>query len=580
MKKVVKVVIAVSILFYLMLPATVFATGDGNIDSGGGGMGNGTSRNSWSSSNEGVRVTVVRASDHAIVTTPIDITNKPPQSSIYNFGKVSKIQYNDGKVLSPVKGGYTCVKPSKSVPKIISTNGKNNIAAIKKYFCSEYLIKLIAKQTGMDYNVLIGGNYKLLLEPLAYYKFEGVMIATTATEAALYDKKLDGLLRSRMVSLTHKNLPLSMFLEVADLGYPAWNGSRTTPATDADIISSLGLGIVRFKEETEDPPVIDTNDYVYRVNTEVITAITVSGGQSDPDNPTSVSFNIAGATYHVGNVFYPVGDSQLVWVKWRTPSTKQNMSIQVTVSGPGSTSKATIHVKIVDLDKNPPPNPQADDSNDSFTYEAVPERAEKTRADWSVWRPWWKENWVDEGHWESDTWTDSKGKKHTTSTWVANWVDRGWWEFNLNQYYATFSADMSIQCDGKNPTAKGRTMKSGYGINESVTASISSNQCSAITYPQNAVSYFPEFQYKTYWRILERMQGGSTAKFEFQKNQYSTFQNRTHFTPIWMPNGNYTVNTWVIDSWTPAGMLSMNLEDSLTIKGSLWDDWHIAPMND
>lgn len=578
MKKIIKFVIAVSILYHLILPVTVFAA-DGNIDSGGGGMGNGTSRNSWSSSNEGVRVTVVRASDHAIVTTPIDITNKPPQSSIYNFGKVSKIQYNNGSVLSPVKGGYTCVKPSKSVPKIISTNGKSNIETIKKYFCSEYLIKLIAKQTGMNYDVLIGGDYKLLLEPMAYYKFEGVMIATTATEAAMYDKKLDGLLRSKMVSLTHKNLPLSMFLEVADLGYPAWSGSRTTPATDADIISSLGLGIVRFKDETEESPAIDTDDYVYRVNTEVITAVTVSGGQSDPDNPTSVSFNIGGTTYHVGNIFYPQGDSQLVWVKWRTPSTKQNMTIPVTVSGAGSTSKATIHVKIVDLDKNPPPNPQADDSNDSFTYEAVPEREEKNRADWSVWRPWWKENWVDEGHWDTDTWTDSDGEEHTSRTWVTKWVDRGWWEFDLNQYHAIFSADMSINCDSKNPTAKDRTMKSGYGINESVTAYISSNQGSAITYPQNAVSYFPEFQYKTYWRLLERIQSGTTAKFEFQKNPYSTYQNRTHFTPIWMPDGSYTVNTWVIDAWSPVGMLSLNLTDTLTIKGSLWDDWHRAPMN-
>ena len=73
----------------------------------------------------------------------------------------------------------------------------------------------------MNYEVLIGGNYKLLLEPFTFYKFEGVMILTTATEAAMYDEQVSGLLRSRMVSLSHKNLPLAMFLEVSDLGYPA-----------------------------------------------------------------------------------------------------------------------------------------------------------------------------------------------------------------------------------------------------------------------------------------------------------------------------------------------------------------------
>ena len=139
---------------------------------------------------------------------------------------------------------------------------------------------------------------------------------------------------------------------------------------------------------------------------------------------------------------------------------------------------------------------------------------------------------------------------------------------------------MKIRCDSKNPTANGRTMKSGYGVNESVTASVSSNQSTAITYPQNAVSYFPEFEYKTYWRLLELIQGGSRAEFRFQKNQYSTYKDRTHFTPIWMPDGSYIVNTWVIDAWTPVGMLSQNLTDSVTIKGILWDDWHIAPLGE
>lgn len=572
-----RIILVIVMLISLLFPTNVFAVGDGNIDTGGGGMGQGTSTNVWSSGNEGVRVTVVRSSDHAVVTNPVDITNRPPSSSIYNFGKVSKIQYNNGRALSPVKGGYVCIKPSQSIPKIISTDGTSNIAAIKSYFTDEQVIRSIASITGMNFDTLVNGDYKLLLEPMAYYKFEGVMIATTATEAAMYDEAVNGLLRRRMVSLTHKNLPLAMFLEVSDLGYPAWSGSRTTAASDSDIKSSLGLGIVRFKEQPEEV-VVSTYDYEYRVDTDVITAVTVSGGQSDPDNPTRVSFTIAGTSYNVGNVFYPRGDSQIAWVKWHTPTTAKTMDIQVNVMGPGNTSKSTIHVKIVDLNKNPPPNPVADDRNDGFVRTSVPTRAEKERADWSIWRPWWQEYWVDEGHWERDSWTDSEGHHHSSSYWVSNWVDRGWWEFDLNQYQATLNTSMSIVCDSNNPTARGRSMKSGYGINESVTASISTNQSSAVTNPQNAVSYFPEFQYKTYWRLLERLQSGSTAKFAFQKNSYSTYKSRTHFTPIWMPDGSYEVNTWVIDAWTPSGMLSSNLTDALTIEGNLWSDWHIAPL--
>jgi len=561
MKKCLKIFF-VLLLVLSLLPMTAFADtgGSGNIDNGGGGFGSGNSNNFWNGGNECVRITVVRASDHAVVSIPFDFTNKPPGASIYHFGKVSKLQYNSGVALTPVQGGYATVKPVQPMPRIIG-NGRSNIETIKKYFCSEYVVKRIAEITGMNYDVLIGGEYKILLEPLTYYKFQGVMIATTATEAALYDEQVSGKLRTWMGSLTHKNLPLSMFLETSDLGYPAWGGSKTTHASNADIKSSLGLGIVRFTEKPEEPQ-IDAYDYEYRVNTDVITAVRVSGGQSDPDNPTRVSFNVGGITYNVGNVYYPDGDSQLAWIKWKTPDTEQTMTIHVTVSGPGSTAKTTINCKIVDLGKNPPPNPVADDRNDSFQSAAVPSRAVKNSASWSVWRPWWREYWV----WHSDY--DDEGNDN------GYWCDHGWWEFDLDRYSASLTAAMSIKCDSMNPTASGRTMKSGYGINQTATGSISSNQSSAVTQPQNAVSYFPEFAYETYWRLLERMGSG---RFEFQQNPYSTYKNRTHFSPIWMPDGAYIVNTWLIDGWTPDGMLSANLTDSLTIRGNLWQDWHVAP---
>lgn len=562
MKKILQILIVFIILFSLMMPIVVFAVGDGNIDSGGGGMGDGTSTDKWSPGYDGVRVTVVRASDHATVTTPIDLTNKQPPSTMFHFGKVSKIQYNGGRNLSPIQGAYSYINPSQTMPRIVSTNGSSNIAAIKSYFTDEQVIRSIASITGMDFDILIGGDYKLLLEPMAYYTFQSVMIATTATEAAIYDEQLSGLLRNKMVSLSHKNLPLAMFLEVGDLGYPAWGGSTTKPASNADIKSSLGLGIVRFTEQPEQPTV-STYDYEYRVNTEVITAVMVSGGQSDPDNPTRVRFIIDGRTYNVGNVYYPSGDSQLAWVKWTTPDTEQDMVIDVIVNGLGSTSKSIINVKIVDLDKNPPPNPVADDRNDSFSHSSVPNREEKSNANWSIWSPWWRAYWV---------W-------HSTGEDSGYWCDHGWWEFDLEQYAATLSSDMSIKNDSKNPTASGSAFKSGYGINQTVTGNVSSNQSSAITYAQNAVSYFPEFRYETYWRLLERVSGGSNARFEFKKNNYSTYKNRTHFTPIWMPDGAYIVNTWLIDAWTPDGMLSTNLTDTLTIKGNLWQDWHIAPLN-
>lgn len=392
-------------LLTVSIPITTYAAGEGNIDHGGGMLGEGTGINFWSSHDEGVRVTVVRASDGAVVSASIDLTNKQPTDIRVHFGKVSKTAYRNGTGLSACMGGYTFYNPAQHLPQIISTSsGGANLTAIKQYFTDEQVIRAIAGYVGMDFQTLVNGEYKLLLEPVAYVTFEGVRTAFTATEAAKYNQLRGGMIRKKMPSLSHKNLPLAMFLEISDLGYPAWRGSRTEKAGDEDIIRALGLGIVRFNE-TITPEVIQA-DYTYRVDTDVITAVTVSGGQSDPDNSVSVTFSILGRNYSVGNVYYPEGGQQLVWVKWHTPSTEQHITISVSASGgSASVSRGTITANIVDLDDNPPPNPVADDRNDSYRKEnaVMPVNPEKTEAAWSVWRPWWKENWV----WHSDwNWED------------------------------------------------------------------------------------------------------------------------------------------------------------------------------
>lgn len=549
-----------------MIGLPVFAVGEGNIDGGGGSMGQGNSQNSWSPGNEGVRVTVVRASDRVPVTQPIDLSNKNPAVK-YSFGQVCKISYTNGAALVPDTGTYQCYKPTQALPKIISSEslGASNIEEIKSYFTDEQVIRSIASLTGMDFDTLINGEYRLLLEPVAYYRFQGVMIATTATEAALYDEQLGGKLRSKMISLTHKNLPLSMFLETADLGYPAWGGSRTSAASNSDIKSSLGLGIVRFKDAAPQEPELSSYDYEYRTNTEVITAVEVRGGQSDPDHPVSVIFHINGRAYTVDNVYYPEGDSQLAWVRWTTPDEEQTMEITVEVRGEGRPEKGTISVKITDLNENPPPDPNADDRNDNFSPAAIPQKEQVTDASWGVWRPWWQPDWV---------WHESHDEEEE-----GYWVDEGWWEFDFDRYSASLTASMELTADEKAPTANGKTLKSGYGFQEKVTTHISTNQTSAVTPAQNAVTYFPEFGYEHYWRLLERMSGGLGMTHEFQENPYSTYGRRTHFSPIWYPDGSYTPYTWLIDCWTPVGMLSMNLTDTLTIDGNLWSDWHIAPQN-
>lgn len=45
---------------------------------------------------------------------------------------------------------------------------------------------------------------KLMLEPIAYFKYQGVQMGMTAHEAAMYDQIQSGDLRSKMVSLSRQ----------------------------------------------------------------------------------------------------------------------------------------------------------------------------------------------------------------------------------------------------------------------------------------------------------------------------------------------------------------------------------------
>lgn len=572
-KKIIACVLYFVLLFMLSVPVNIFAVGEGNLDGGGGGLGQGTDKNYWSNGDEGVRVTIVRDSDNSVAVA-IDFTNKHPDNIKVHFGKTSKLQYISGLRLTPRASVYLYYNPSQALPKIISSNGNVNIDAIKRYFCSEYSIKLVADLTGVDYDSLTGGEYKLLLEPVAYITYNGLKMAMTAHEAALYDQQIGGNLRSKMGSLTHKNLPLAMFLEKSDLGFPAWDGPTNQKLSDSQIISSLGLGIVRFKDADAAPSIAGA-DYEYRVDTDVITAVTVTAGSRiTPDNPATVTFDINGTKYRVTDIVIPEGNSQIVWVKWHTPVYPTTVVITASVDR-GSVSRATITAKIVNLSEKIPPDPDATDIMPAgYTIPSLPDMSQKTAANWGVWGCHWEADW----EWNSDwDWiSDGKGGGH----WVDNgeWADRGDWKYTYTSYTANLAAAISVTPDARVPTALGKTIKSGYGINLNIKTKLDSNApSSAITGAQNVLSFYPEFNYKTYLRLSDLTVGGYNAEFELKPNAFSSYGRRVHFTPIWFPDGRYVPVANVIDVWTPDGMLSCCLNDYVDIKGSLYYDWHIAP---
>lgn len=559
------------------------------MEDGGGELGDGSDESYWNGL-DGVRFTILEDETFSSVTAPMDFTNSRQPSNIVHFGKRNKLQYSGNSLSTPIFGNYNDVSPTTALPKIISTNGAGNIAAVKRYFSDEGVLKGFCEQMSFDYDELISGKYVLLIEPIAYFKFSGINYAMTATEAALYDQKVNGALLSKMGFLTHQNLPLAMFLEKADLGYPAYSGSVTGIKSNSVIISQLGLGSVRFKEQEEEAE----SDIEYRVNTDVITSFYVTASEdTNPRNPASVTLR-AGS---YGSINFPVtipeGSTQVVWLKWHTPNTPTSVTITASKSGDITLDKSSITASIVDLNKYMPPDPTGRDRNDSFRIpSSVRSVPHKMNASWYTYSCYLVEDIFDYDELSQrrrDKWFlietyyktvtdigDPLDPFDDTNHEEPDRVLMGKYFYERHDYSASLSLNSAkVQPDEKVPTAQGKTMKSGYGFNADVSASVSTN--GTATGAQTTVALFPEFKYDTYCRLLERTTSGFSSAFKFQKNLYSMYQQRAHFTPIWYPDGAYKTQLIIFDAWTPDGMLITDATDSLTIQGNAYDDWHIAP---
>ncbi len=579
-----KAFIAVFLIFIMLFAGTLtaYAEGSGNVDGGGGGLNHGTKSYNWpGNSYQGVRVTVVDAQSGGIVAGPMDFTNKNLSvvaGDMFHFGKVSKMQYRDGAALTIQPSGYTYYVPDNPMPQIISGNSsKASIEQIKRYFCSEGAASMVAAKAGMDVAALTDGSYKLVIEPVIYLIYNNLYFAMTTTEAGLYNRMLGGDLGAHFPTVVMKNLALALFLEKADLGFSAYTGSKTTARTTEEIIGTLGIGIISYKGA---PPTEAEYDAVYRIDTDVITSTTLSTtDEINNDATATVTFSMGGSSYQMTGVVMPKDGSQLVWVKWHTPSVPCEITINISADK-GSLATTTIRAYVVDLNENPPPDPMADDRYDGYSRPALPAGQDVTGLSWGVWRCWWHANWVWVPDWDWESGDHDAGCPAGCTSDHGEWKDKGWYDYAWDGYSASLSASMQIVPDEKNPTASGTDMKSGYGINMTASARMLSSAPSGhITQVQTCVAYFPEFQYTDYWRLLERTSPGYSAVFQFRENEYSTYNRRTHFTPVWFPDGNYTVYAQVMDAWTPAGMLRIHLNDTVMIHGNLFSDWHVRPLN-
>lgn len=553
----------------LLLTSTQATGGDPNIEGGGGGVGEGgvVGDSAWNPGDDGVRVSVMRGNT-AVAT--FDLSNILRTRTQQCFYKKTKLQYkNNGEQLVVRPGAYVNYVPPADIPlpTIIPDSARNNIEAIREYFTKERTAQFIADKASLAYDELISGDYKLLLEPIAYFKYNGVQYAMTATEAALFDVKVSGDLRYQMGRMTHQNLPFAMFLERADLTIQPWTGATSGRQANIDILNQLGVGIVSFQPEIINPEPPDV-DYIYRTDTDVITGTMIpnyTGKNIVPPDLQYVTFLIDGVRYEKKMVC-PAGGEQYVWLKWHTPDTPQDITIKVVppgVSDRDVSKHIQIPVSIVDLPEKTPPNPEYDGPGEGpgITH--------------TQYRPNFR--LVGAPDWGST-------QRVTWQQWVAELIPYVGWNFSLATYAAGLDVDFKLVPDDRVPTAEETgtddyVMKSGYGVDAECNVKVVTGgyvSVDDVTQVQNVLAVFPEFDYRNYYRLLEpdRPRWNGTM-WRFKENPYSYYDERVHFTPLWYPDIRYPVQVAVFDAWTPGGMLYATVSDYVDISGSMYDDWYI-----
>ena len=174
---------------------------------------------------------------------------------------------------------------------IISIYNSSHLEEIKALLSEENFLKnLCDLMSGMEYEDIIKGKYKLAFEPVAYFRYNGQNWAMSATECGLLNKYMKNYfssawnstnnLRALLGPLTHSNLPRSAFLENKDLGISVYSPStsdyyngNSNYNSDTCIIRCMGIGVLTGNSDDNDDEIEEgTAAAEYHTDTDVYTS--------------------------------------------------------------------------------------------------------------------------------------------------------------------------------------------------------------------------------------------------------------------------------------------------------------------
>jgi hypothetical protein len=124
-------------------------------------------------------------------------------------------------------------------------------------------------------------------------------------------------------------------------------------------------------------------------------------------------------------------------------------------------------------------------------------------------------------------------------------------------------------------------IESGFGIESNAEMVITTNydrpdklvgpQMVYLFYPEIAYGKSPFTNYADSLEILSGEKGAHSSRWHYAVSPFSLTGSRLHYTPLWTPDGPYSIMAQSFYAWSPVGQMYEFKSESVTIEGDMYD---------
>ena len=319
------------------------------------------------------------------------------------------------------------------------------------------------------------------------------------------------------------------------------NNSRTT---------TLGVKALR-----PDITIIDTTATDWYAGKEAVVSVTVSDLTAQPVPSVQIQMKI-GDTVLTESICVPGNGSNLAVFRFTVPDSAGDYTVSF-IADPDNdireinenNNELSEDITVVELPVSVVPDPDDTDMEQYYGAYGLYDLPAVSSSDNHTWQEIRLEN--------------------------GSYVTKTYWT-KLTTLFDILPDDRIAQSD--NPD----TMESGFGISVSCITTLTTNydhpeklvgaQMVWVRYPESAYGQLSKWAYvNDSLEVKTGNAGDISITWQYEVNPYSVTGSRLHYTPIWFPDGDYTVLAQAFYAWSPVGQLFGFETDSVTISGDMYD---------